>query len=114
MQVPNKDIFQYWNGERAVFGDPLVILRVFTRHCEGDVEGVFKLTQSENPDQSIVASEKVIAAARKAFVMLPFNPEDGTGATDEVVFSELGRFFDWWAKKKSTTANSPTLPPASV
>lgn len=107
----NKDIFQYFNGERSVFGDPLVILRVFTRQCEGDVEGVFKLSQSENPDQSITASEKIIRAAREAFSMLPFDTDTGAGATDEVVFSILGSFFEWWAKKKSSTESKPMSDP---
>lgn len=114
MEAPQKDIFQYWNGERAVYGDPLVILRIFTAQLDGDVDGTFKLSQSENPAQAVVAADKIIAAARKALVMLPFSTESGAGATDEVVFSMLDQFFTWWAKKKSTTANSPTLPPVTV
>ncbi len=109
----DKNIFQYFNGERAVYGDPLVILRVFTGRCEGDVEGVFELSQSENPDQSIRASERIIAAAREAFKMIPFSEETGAGATDEVVFSVLGSFFEWWSKKKRSGESKPTSEPSS-
>lgn len=116
MEAPQKDIFQYWNGERAVYGDPLVILRIMSKELDGNSKEIWDLTQSENPNQANEAADKIIKAAHKAFAMVPFvhGSESDNGATNEIVFSVLGQFFSWWAKKKPTIANSPTLPPVTV
>lgn len=111
MQIPNKDIFQYWNGERGVFGDPLLICHHLTIECDGDIDAVYKLAQSENALQSIPAQWRLIAAARKAFKMIPHCEETNAGANNEIVYSVLESFNNWWAKKKASTDNSPTLPP---
>lgn len=110
----NQNIFEYFNGERKVFGDPLAILRDFTGACEGDPNELFRLTQSENPAQAVPATRSYLAAAREALKMVPFSTSDGSGATDEVVYSVMESFFDWWSKKKSTFESEPTSLPPTV
>lgn len=110
MGEQNKNIFRYFNGEKEVYGDPLRIQRDLYLKL-GDPDAAFKAADEGN---DFYAQNTIVDNAREAFHMVPFNPETGTGATDEDVEAALTALFSYFEKKSLNSATKPSSEPSTT
>jgi hypothetical protein len=113
VSMSERNIFEYHNGTRTVFGDPYAILRALIEGCDGDLEGCTEQWRSPSMQLKLPAINKLLNAARRAFKMTPYSDLTGNGSTDADVQAVVELFFDWSAQKKTTPENLPTEPPAT-
>lgn len=114
----------YLDGEKMRYGDPLAISRRLNQAAGGDVNRVIEDDRSEDPAVSGPAREKLLAAARFALEMVPFDILTGRGAQEGDIMAALRLFLEWVQKKSentppSLTYSTPmgqqvTLPPGSI
>lgn len=112
-----RNIYRFWNGERMVGADPLVISRKLTTFPDFDFETDLKLLQlatSEDPElikQSLKAMDRWAAAARHAFKIKEFElQEDGSevGLLEDEIAELILDFFTWLGEVKKNTLTTPT------
>jgi hypothetical protein len=104
-------IFQYSDGEKLVWGDPLRIQRdLYT--ALGSPDEVLNDTESESPAIWMPAMSRLMNAARVAFPLAAFDPATGNGATDKIVQAAVDALWECLAEKK-TTGESAGLPTSS-
>ena len=101
-------IFPYFDGAKDRFGDPVAIDRRLTIACGGDwADLVRKALPEETPQEAatIVMShvERLFAAVRSAFEMVPFDSQTGTGALDANVYEAIRSFIEFTVKKKKSS-----------
>lgn len=102
-----RNIFPYHNGERQVYGDPLKIRRRLNARLDGNLNKALS-EKDLSPDHY----ERVLDAVVFAFDLIPFDPETGKGAQEEVVVRALKAFLDWLQKKSPSIVNSrPSVEP---
>lgn len=113
----NREIYEYWNGSRQVFADPVDLLGEFVAACGGDYRGYIQRAYPKPypEDQGAIASiraaqQKLYAAVRHAFKLVPFSDVDGSGVTTTETYKTLKDFMDWWTKKKMPTVPIRTSP----
>ena len=108
----SKRIFQYFNGEKQVYADPIEINRAIF-HELGDVPALIEKTKAPNDDVAYQAMNKFVAGARAAFGMPTISPETGKGATFDEVLAAWEDFVLFMQKKNPLPANTPmSLPPS--
>jgi hypothetical protein len=103
----NTRIFKYNVGEQDVFGDPLEIHNDLTEALGGDVNKTLAEAHHGEPSVSCPAHRKLIPAIRHAFMVAPFDPITGNGATWEICIDLLNRFIDWEKTQKKTGEQEP-------
>lgn len=111
-----RNIFEYFDGEKKLFGDPLALQRKIRIALGADWDFVREHTgpgDHEEPQKSI-AHGKMLAAVREAFGMRPFDPLSGKGATDKLCLATWNTFSSWLDEKKNPPVTSPTTPPFSA
>lgn len=101
-----RKIFQYFDGQRQVYGDPLKIRRRLNGRLDGNLNKALA-----DKDLSPEHYERVLDAVVYAFDLPPFNQETGEGAVEEVVVKALTSFLDWLQKKSPRRENSLTSVP---
>ena len=95
-----KDIFQYFDGVLAVYGDPLAIERRMEEHLGQPIAQALQETKAAEISLSRRAEDRLFAAVREAFEMAPWYKQTGEGATEKdcrLAFKALVDFI----KKKS-------------
>ena len=115
-------IFEYNNGERQVFGDPLLLRdRIFTVSM-GEFWNLRKKVlkiDAANDDITIImegieARGHLVNIARAVFDMVPYNDATGKGATAEDCLNVTNLFLHWLDQKKTNAARQQTtLPPSA-
>lgn len=98
-------IYRYSNGDRDMFGDPMVIKRTMIRLADGDLPGLIeKAVPPETSDtgdvpssisQRVAAEERLLKIIREAFHLPEIDPETGAGVTDSMVWrvwDDFGEF----------------------
>jgi hypothetical protein len=117
---PQRAIFRFFDGLRNRCADPVRLYRKLNHLCDGDVNKVWAdvyagvTDEGEDPMQEPIryqAEEKLLAAAREAFGLAPFNEETGEGADDDCCWLALKTFGAWTQKKSASTETTPTSPP---
>jgi hypothetical protein len=130
----NKNIFKFFDGAKEVYGDPLAIqrrLRLATNSRLSDLidavngpeeydEWREKLKGASEEDKAKLreflagasaamdqAREELYPAIVKAFPLVPFNPESGEGATDDVIIQAMTSLNQWLGQKKTSTVMPP-------
>jgi hypothetical protein len=116
-------IFQYSDGAKSVYGDPLAIARQLTIELKGELAQVLKDAYADSPPpgaspdwmappaEALVAAHamgRFLAAVRAAFRMAPLDLEKGTGATDRDCLAAYDSWASWCDQKKTTTEPSPS------
>lgn len=111
----DREIFEYYNGERNVFGDPLRIWRTLNNLLEGDPNKVLQEAKSPIVDIAHPAQEKVLGAVDAAFEMVPFDSVTGYGAMESDRLAALDSFLVWVQKKspRQETLATSSLPTTS-
>lgn len=99
----SRGIFQYHRGDKLVYGDPLRIQRDLYAALR-DPDAVFAAVEKGD----VAAASALNEAARKAFGMVPFDPETGAGATDEDCDGALDALWECLEKKRKKAGDSPT------
>ena len=95
------DIFQYFNGEADVWGDPWAVRCKLAQALGGDLPAIVEqFNDRENEARALAAAEKLVAAARVAFGMKPFDPETGEGATHGHCVEAYRAFVEFCEAKK--------------
>lgn len=100
---PRTDIFQYHNGEKPVWGDPLRIQRLLHLALP-DAPAVLQGVRNKD----LAAVGKLMEAVPLAFGMKPFDPESGEGATEAVCKAAVEALWAFLASKKKSSAGVPT------
>lgn len=116
-----KRIFRYWAGPTTgpIAADPYELLRDMTIALQGSINGVLGEWRCEDEVASAIAEKRLVAAARTAFGMDPFDrtdPQGGGGATSTEVLKTLLEFLQFLGQKKSgvpATVTPATGSPAS-
>jgi hypothetical protein len=103
-------IFQYFNGVKNVFGDPLKIRRRLYNLLGGDPNEVLNQANNGVPEVKDKATEKLMAAVIYAFDMVPFDKESGKGALEYDCRAALDSFVKWIEEKKNPVENLLTSP----
>lgn len=126
-------IFEYFNGEQKVFGDPLAIRRRLIHELSQYGDDPDQLISNwragayrkddvpEGPEREAAeeqylklepvryaAAEKIYPAVRVAFRMASFDPATGHGALEADCIKALEDYFAWMTEKKTTAGNSVT------
>lgn len=116
----NKEIFKYNNGREDIFGDPVDLMEKFVIACGGNyqqrMKDAFPEPYPEQPEANAVvgqAKQFLIAAVRKTFDLVPFDPRTGSGATAQTAYDTIHSFMNFWFKKKESTEPAPMSPTPS-
>ena len=124
-------IFKYHNGEREVFGDPLVLKdRIFelsggefvkwrrqvraiplVRPEESDTEGT--MAYFAGVIEGLAARKNLILLAQHIFEMVPFDDRTGKGATVTECLAVTDAFLLFLGQKKTSSAAQPTTSPST-
>src|SRR5882724_12726100 len=85
MSDSNGFVFVYFDGEKVIHGDPIMLHRWMLGHAEGKLGQLIE--DVRNDDQSIAfpAIEKMLDVARKTFDLVPYDRETGKGAMEHHV-----------------------------
>lgn len=131
-QESNGKVFQFFDGEKTRYGDPVEIqydlyLNLLTPDetlddCDLDVPQAQEGQPPPDPVEVAAAMHRkfnarklVMAAVREAFGMVPFDQATGKGATFEHCRTALDVLWECLAKKKPNTDGSVTSsPPTTV
>lgn len=106
--------YQTGNGDEAIYGDPLKILRHLTLALSGNPNAVLnEAKQKEEPLVSARARGQLADAAVSAFGLTPFNQGTGQGTTEEDALKVLTHFLRFVSSKKKTVDISPTSWPST-
>jgi hypothetical protein len=102
---PRASGFRYETGAGRAFADPIAAYRRLWIECGGSPQDL--LASSESPDArlSMPATDRLLAAVRRTFALVPFDSETGRGADDEHVYAVLDGFCDYLDQKKKTPAS---------
>lgn len=108
-----RKVFSYFNGSATIFADPMAIKRRIAHATKGQESQILADCKSDLEPVAFAAWEKFLAATREAFEMVPFNPVDGTGSTEEDCIDAWNAFVDYRVKKKRNVGPSLTCSPLS-
>lgn len=105
----NKNIFKYNNGERDVFGDPILIETRFFKTLmeQGNPESILKNLGEENHALREDAINKFVPAVMAAFKVKPLDEETGDGLTVSQMIDLYSDYFQWYAGVKKNTEDTP-------
>lgn len=106
-------VYKYFNGIQEVYADPLMVHRHLMRLLDGASERIVNEANSDDVAISTPARDKLVAATRQAFGLLPFDPMTGAGAVEEEVMRIWDDFNCWLDKKKAKQETSPTDSPST-
>lgn len=98
----------YFNGVGPVYADPMTIRRRLYYYLDGDPNKVIRDTRAEDPALRFQAKERLVAAAREAFEMIPWDAQAGRGALEVDVMKALKDYLVWLEKKDEQVPNLPT------
>lgn len=107
-----KRIFEYHDGEKKVFGDPLELERN-VRMTLGDPQKAITQVNAINlagaPMEGILlaydAQRRVAEAIREVFGLVGFDRATGKGCTDAMVFAVWRKFANFLDQKKTVRAS---------
>src|ERR1700693_989791 len=101
-------IFQYFNGQKLIYADPIEINRRVWHACGGDPKDLVE--KAKVPDQIVAyeALEKFVGAIREAFRMPAINPDTGQGALFDEVLQAWEDFVGFFLHVGQRPAGSPT------
>lgn len=115
----SRRIFRYWNGERAVAADPMVLWRSLVNDTAEDFHELYDVgTRRVDPDdhagqrEALAAHRRLVERVRQVF-RLPELDDDGKGVTESEAVGILQAFFVWNAEKKDSGGPSPNGSPPS-
>jgi hypothetical protein len=101
-------IFEYHDGERTVFADPLAIQRKMLRLAAGNLVGLSeaasapeKATGPEEPGkvlERLNAQEQLLSVIREGFNLPEFDPNTGKGALEKQCWKVWDDFYGWLEK----------------
>lgn len=117
----NRDIFEYENGERKVFADPLFLndqLMVASDGTLWDAWNKLVAIDSANGDMLVImegikAREYLANLARRVFKLVPFNDATGEGMTPSQCIDVLVSFLVYLTQKKTRREPSLTTSPST-
>lgn len=118
----NRSIFQYNDGERDVFGDPLMLRdRLFTV-SQGEFWNLRKKVaaiDAAKDDATIImegiaARGHLVEIARATFSMAAYDPTTGKGALAEQCLATTELFLHFLDQKKTSSAPPPTTFPSTA
>lgn len=93
-------IYKFNNGMKNVCADPLTIQRRLTQLLEGAPDRIAEEARSEDNAIAFPAIEKILAATREVFDLMPLDAETGGGLIEEDVIARWNHFQEWMSKKK--------------
>lgn len=110
------NVFQYFNGIKKVYGDPLEIEDELNYHLGGDINKCLEMATHEDVTVSKPAVRHLVEVTRIVFKMVPYNDNDGSGAKRVDCIQAFNDFTDYKiGLKKSidefTQASSDTEEP---
>ena len=105
---------QFHNGSGFVWADPLAISRELDHRLGGDIAKTIADTQSDLEPLRYAAMTKFLAAVREVFNLVPFNPADGSGCTDEKAIAAYDCWVAWVDSKKKPEESMPSSSPPAV
>lgn len=112
-----RHVFEFFDGTKTRFADPLAIERRYFRNLAEtgeDVEQLREQLKSPTPVVVIDACDRFRAATRAAFGLPDFVEADGTGFTDEQVDLLNDRYQTWLNAVKPPTGSTPSASPSSA
>ena len=106
-----RQIFQYSDGQRDRYADPIAALMTLERHqtYRRDIHPKMVAEQGDTE-----ATEILCQAVCDAFGVTPFDPDQMTGLTISELMSLHGRFFTYIERLKKNTAISATSQDSSM
>ena len=100
----------YFNGVQPVYGDPLCLYRRLVHALDGEPGRYLRGLKDAVEDVRFEAAEKLIAAARSVFGLVPFQPDTGQGTLDREALTVLRQFILWRDEQKKNGPMKSTLP----
>lgn len=99
----DRAIFQYFNGERDVFGDPLSLWRELWIATEGQVRDWIQYAgDKENDLRAADYKGKLFAAVARVFKMVPYDTTTNAGAQEHHVEAAIVGLCDFFIAKKES------------
>ena len=102
------EIFEYFDGQKPVWADPLEIDDLMAAHLKGEPNKVIDDCASKIPAVKLNAMQQFAAAVCSTFQLQPFNRETGEGATWKTCLGVWKRFTDWQQTQKKSGVEGPT------
>lgn len=133
-----RQVFPYFDGEKTVWGDPLLLFRRLEYALQGRAAAVIRAAYADPPDDRVPddvdpsmaeqalaglaaehaekvfhAREQLVPAVRSAFYMVPLDRSternpQGRGATEQHCMDALDAWLEFYSSKKKPTAPSLT------
>ena len=105
-------IYEYHNGEKTVFADPLAVQRKMLRLAAGNLAGLSQDASTPEPDAlgnvepqdpskvllRLDAQEALVGVIREAFGLAPFDPDTGKGVPEKHCWKVWDDFYEWLEK----------------
>lgn len=110
----DRRVFRYFDGSAAVYADPMALNRRLIHELGGEQDAVFADSHSPVDGVAYPAVERLLAAARRAFGMAPFDPATGTGPLEKDVRRVLNEFLDFFGEPATPPASTATSPPSTA
>jgi hypothetical protein len=108
-----REIFQYWDGNKKSYGDPLAIANALDmdEHYRPDIHPV-QSQVTTNDKQAAQAMIICLNAYRQAFLLSPFEPSTGKGLTDREVLALHSQYCEYIESLKKNISEPVMLPPS--
>jgi hypothetical protein len=114
MPDPSKIFGPFDRGDgQPIYADPTAVLRRLWLGAGGKLHEVMEKARGEDSDESWQAQDTLVAAARPAFGLVPFDPLTGQSSDDHAL-DVLDEFNAWYEKKNLIAATEPTSPPSTA
>lgn len=110
-------IFKYYNGEKAVYADPLEIERKVSVYLDDTTAGIIVKAaggEAVPPMAEFEANNKLLAVIRKVFAMKPFDMETGQGAMEADCFLAWNQWCSFMDEKKNPPEGPQSSPPPTA
>lgn len=110
-ESPAPGVFEFFDGEKKLFGDPLRIQRELYSRLSSpgkSPDEVFADYESDEFARWAPAAGLIADAARLAFPMAAFDPATGKGATEQHCRDAVDALWSCLAKKNGSIAGSVT------
>jgi len=104
-----RGIFEYDNGEKTLYGDPIVLLNKLTKGGLSEFDRLAKEALAGDMEAMETMASRVVTA----FKLVPYNDETGVGLNSVEAFRVFEKFFVFIDELKNVLGPMPICEPST-